>query len=216
MRRRSSRAAAELRLRHTDGSARICEVRASGLWDESAWWGAVLHIQDVTQRKQLELELHWRRRTFESVGQLAAGIAHEINTPLQYISNSVHFVSDSFTDLTELLAAIDSHLRDAREHGEIEANLLERVAELTEAADLEYLLDRVPAALSRSEEGLKRVSRRRAMRTFAHPPTTQMGRSDVNEAIRTTLVVTANEYKHIAEFACDWVRSRPSTATPAM
>jgi PAS domain S-box-containing protein len=193
----------ELRLQHSDGSTRVCEVRATGLIDDSAWWGAVLHIHDITQRKQLELELRLAQK-LESVGQLAAGIAHEINTPLQYISSSVQFVTDSFSDISELLTGIDGQLRDACEHGEIEPELITRIAALTDAADLEYLLERVPAALQRSQEGLGRVAELvGAMRTFAHPPTTSMGPVDVNEAIRTTLAIAANEYKHVAEVVHD-------------
>jgi PAS domain S-box-containing protein len=197
-------AAAELRLRHVDGSERVCEVRATGLFDEAAWWGAVLNIHDISEKKRLELELRLAQK-LESVGALAAGIAHEINTPLQFISSSVQFVNNSFRDVSELLEAIDGQLRDAAERGAIEPELLTRVAEAREAADLEYLLKRVPEALARSLDGLTRVATIvAAMRTFARAPTTLVEPVDLNEAIKNTLVVAANEYKHVADVTCDF------------
>jgi PAS domain S-box-containing protein len=196
-------ASGELRVRHADGSIRVCEVRATGLLDESAWWGAVLHIQDITERKQLELELRLAQK-LESVGQLAAGIAHEINTPLQYISNSVQFVKNSFADLSGLLNDIDIQLSEAADRDAIDPDLLRRIADAREAADAEYILERIPTALTRSLDGLERVAELvGAMRTFAHPPTTVVAPVDINEAIKTTLVVAANEYKHVAEVTCD-------------
>jgi PAS domain S-box-containing protein len=196
-------ASGELRLRHADGSARICELRATGLVDESAWWGAVLHIHDISDKRKLELELRLAQK-LESVGQLAAGIAHEINTPVQFISSSVHFVKDSFGDVIALLQEIDTQLQGAAERGAIEPELLARIAGAREAADLDYLLERVPDALTRSLDGLTRVAAIvSAMRTFARPPTTVMEPVDINEAISNTLVVAANEYKHVAEVSCD-------------
>jgi PAS domain S-box-containing protein len=197
-------AAAELRLRHVDGSERVCEVRATGLFDEAAWWGAVLNIHDISERKRLELELRLAQK-LESVGQLAAGIAHEINTPVQFISSSVQFVKNSFRDVSELLEAIDGQLRDAAQRGAMEPELLTRVAEAREAADLEYLLERVPQALARSLDGLDRVATIvAAMRTFARAPTTLIEPVDLNEAIKNTLVVAANEYRHVADVTCDF------------
>ncbi|MGZ6616346.1 MAG: sensor histidine kinase, partial [Solirubrobacteraceae bacterium] len=73
------------------------------------------------------------------------------------------------------------------------------------AADVEYLLERIPAALTRSLDGLSRVAELvGAMRTFAHPPTTSLAPVDINEAIKTTLIVAANEYKHVAEVTCEF------------
>jgi PAS domain S-box-containing protein len=196
-------ASGELRMRHADGSVRICDVRATGLVDDSAWWGAVLNIHDISEKRKLELELRLAQK-LESVGQLAAGIAHEINTPVQFVTSSVEFVKVSFSDVSDLLQEIDAQLRDATERGAIEPELLERIAAARAAADLEYVLERVPDALARSLDGLERVATIvAAMRTFARPPTTIMEPVDINEAIANTLVVVANEYRHVAEVTCD-------------
>lgn len=196
-------ASAELRLRHADGSVSICEVRATGLLDQSAWWGAVLNIHDISERKKLELELRLAQK-LESVGELAAGIAHEINTPIQYVSSSVQFVKNAFGDIAELLETIDAQLREAAQRGAIEPELVARVAEAQDVADLEYALERIPQALQRSLDGLERVAELvGAMRTFARRPTTVTEAVNINDAISTTLVVAANEYKDVADVTCE-------------
>ncbi len=87
-------AGAEVRFRHDDASLRVCEVRATCLLDHPAWAGVVLNIRDVSVRRRLESELALAQK-LESLGQLAAGVAHEINTPVQFVSNSSAASSNS-------------------------------------------------------------------------------------------------------------------------
>jgi PAS domain S-box-containing protein len=200
--RTSDDAGAELNFRHADGSIRACEVRATSLLDHPAWEGVVLNIRDVSQRKRLEVELRLAQK-LESVGQLAAGIAHEINTPIQYVSSSMDFLDCAFADLAELHEAYAA-LRDAAAGPGVDAAAFTRVAEAEDAADLEYLRERVPAALERSRDGLERVAKIvSAMRVFGRPSGSGVVQVDVNAAIENTLVVAASEYKYVAEVTTD-------------
>jgi len=159
--------------------------------------------QDEEDRRRMELELRLSQK-LEAVGQLAAGIAHEINTPVQFVGDTVRFLGDAFTDLSGLIEAY-GELRERTAASGAEPELLARVAAAEDAADLEYLRERVPAALERARDGIGRVAQIvRAIRDFAHPPTTIKAPVDVNHALATTLIVAANEYKYVAEVDCDY------------
>jgi PAS domain S-box-containing protein len=192
----------ELRLRHRDGGLRMCEVRATALPEDSIWSGVVLNIRDVGERKSLELELRLAQR-LEAIGQLAAGIAHEINTPIQFVSDTTGFLKSAYTELIELVEA-DGELREAAATGTISPAVLQRVQAAADAADLGYLQERIPLAFERITEGIERVTKIvAAMRTFALPRTLERAPVDLNEAIRNTLTVAASEYKRVAALTTD-------------
>ena len=142
----------------------------------------------------MELELRMSQK-LEAVGQLAAGIAHEINTPIQFVGDSLHFLRESFDDLVQLLGVYREVVAEAR----VAPALSARIAEAEQAADIAYLRERVPAAYVRTLEGVERVtSIVGAMRAFAHPQTEQAP-SDLNRAIATTMIVARNEYRYVAD-----------------
>ncbi|MFI7585862.1 sensor histidine kinase [Spongisporangium articulatum] len=135
---------------------------------------------DVTQLRQAEQQLAQANR-LESIGQLAAGIAHEINTPVQFVADNTQFLADSFGHIMRVL------------------NGDERVEDL----DLDFLAAEIPDALAQTQEGLQRIALIvRAMKDFAHPGT---GRApaDVNRAVDTTVQVCRNEWKYVAEVTLD-------------
>jgi signal transduction histidine kinase len=162
----------------------------------------------MAERGQMELELRLAQK-LEAVGQLAAGMAHEINTPIQFVGDTVRFLDDAFTDMQGLLGDYRSALADAVD-GRPSGELAQKVAVAEEVADLEYLQERIPIALKRASDGLERVSTIvRAMREFAHPPTTEMAPADLNAAIENTLIVAANEYRYVAELETDFAELPP-------
>ena len=149
--------------------------------------------------RRLELELR-NSQKLEAVGRLAGGIAHEINTPVQFINDNTRFLEDAFGGLVKLLQAQREALAALPAPEEVRARLSALEAEV----DLPYLLDQVPATFPEMLEGLRRVAGIvRAMKEFAHPDQKEMVATDLNRGLLATLEVARNEYKYVAELEFD-------------
>jgi signal transduction histidine kinase len=135
----------------------------------------------------------------ESVGRLAAGVAHEINTPVQFVSDNVQFVRTSLPDIAAVILAYRNLQKTVQSRGDVAA-AASLAAEAEKTADLDYVMENAPQAIESSIEGLGRIATIvRSMKEFAHPDQGEKKYADLNQAIRSTLVVVHNEYKYVAE-----------------
>jgi PAS domain S-box-containing protein len=151
-------------------------------------------VRDVTEAQRLEIELRQSQK-LESIGRVAAGVAHELNTPIQFVSDSVRFVSDSLGSVRDLLARYRAFAR-ANATGEA----LAAFERSEQEADLAYVLENAPKALERAVDGLGRMADIvRAMKEFAHPDQKQKKPVDLNRAIQSTLTIARTEYRYVAE-----------------
>ncbi|MBC8317876.1 MAG: response regulator, partial [Desulfobulbaceae bacterium] len=178
--------------------------------------GSVHVARDINSRKKYEHDrdklqtrlLHAQK--LESVGQLAAGIAHEINTPTQYVGSNVQFLQEAFEDIRGLVDKFKD-LLDAVRKENISPELIEEVEELLEEVDWEYLVEEIPQTISQSQDGIKRVtSIVRAMKEFSHPGSKDKKPVDLNHIITTTITVATNEWKYVARIETDLSPDLPS------
>lgn len=152
----------------------------------------------LEERQSMEIQLRQAQK-LESVGQLAAGVAHEINTPTQFVSDNTHFLRDAVADITQLLKSYED-MAVVAANGPVPTSQLEELKALAEELDIDFLKNEVPLAIEQSLDGLQRIVKIvQAMKEFSHPGTNEKTLHDINRAIETTIDVSRNEWKYHAD-----------------
>lgn len=194
----------EYRMQHQDGTWRTLEAHAAPFRNAAGIIeGVLLVARDITERKLLELQLRQAQK-LESIGQLAAGIAHEINTPMQFIGDNTRFIQTAFQDLQTLFTAQDKLLAAAG-RGAVKPEIVAEVTAARAAADLDYLAGEVPKAIDQTIDGVARVTTIvRAMKDFSHPGSESKSLLDLNHAIESTLIVCRSEWKYVADLVTEF------------
>ncbi len=135
----------------------------------------------------------------ENIGTMASGIAHEINTPIQFIGDNLQFIGDSFETIEDLLKRLAILRKDANGDSSLKADAID-IAEAVENAELDFLLEELPRAIEQSLSGVQQVARIvSAMNSFMHPGGTQTEMADINQAIDMTATICRNEWKYDAD-----------------
>lgn len=187
-----------------DGSEHMVAERTTPILDAGGdILGFVLVIRDITNQEKARSRVAHSQK-MESIGQLAAGIAHEINSPMQFVGDNNEFLTESFGDISKLLEEL-RHLIDQINFGETPPEkALSVLKALEQELDIAYLEEEIPKALRQSREGIDRVSQLvRAMKAFSHPDRGNKTMSDLNEAIRNTITISHNEWKYVADLEAD-------------
>ncbi len=181
------------------------EVTLQYVVPENGKGRCVALVRDITKRKTAREEKEKMQsrlvqsQKMESVGQLAAGIAHEINTPAQYVGSNIDFLDEAFTDIGGLVDKSNELLTMAEKEN-IPPEKWEELAEEFEEADWEYLAEEIPKAIRQSRDGIKRISTIvQAMKEFSHPGSKEISLNNINHIIKNTVTVARNEWKYVAE-----------------
>jgi signal transduction histidine kinase len=188
----------ECNLQMADGSAIPVLLTTSQLLDESNMAVGTVHVaSDLRRQKKLEMRLAEVRK-LESIGQLAAGVAHEMNTPIQYVGDSAHFLDEVVEELLSLQAVYSELVERVRSQPDL-AELVARIDDAESEADLDFLREEAPGSVARIHEGVARVSEIvRAMKQFSNQ-SEELVSTDVNSLIDSTLTVAKNEFKYVAD-----------------
>jgi two-component system NtrC family sensor kinase len=150
---------------------------------------------DITEHKAAEQRMASSGR-LESMGRLAAGVAHEINTPIQFLNDSLSFIREGMKELAEY---IDAQRAPNPTSPESDANI-------------EDLRKEMPPALERMADGLARIAEIvRSMKDFSHESPREMSQVDLNRAIKSTLVIARSEYRYVADVETSFATLPPIT-----
>lgn len=204
-----ARGAITIESQHKDKDGRIfpVEVTANYLFFDGEVYSFAF-ARDITERRMIQAQLQQAQK-MESIGQLAAGIAHEINTPIQFVSDNLTFLHDSWTSTKELL---DFYRGTIREHSQaLPPGVVDTVHQHERNCDVDFMLAEVPRAIGQSLDGANRVAKIvRAMKTFSHPDSDHKTATDLNDAIESTITVASSEWKYAAEVVTELDESLPS------
>jgi len=185
-----------------DGSIHWLHSKAFPVVDDQAPPRRIVGVDfDISEIKQLQSQLAQAQK-LQSVGQLAAGVAHEINTPIQYIGDNGKFLEDAFRDLIRFS---DAQRRAGYPlSGHDQGKGLPADESGLEEGTLDYLRTEVPKAASQLLEGVDQVTRIvRAMKEFSHPGPIERSAADINRAIENTILICKSEWKYVAEVTTD-------------
>jgi len=192
-----------------DGEERYLGLTVNPLnGDDNNILGLTIIGEDITDRKKMESQLQQSHK-MEAIGQLAAGIAHEINTPVQFVGDNTRFFQEAFDDLIQIIKKQQEALAAAKSNSLTE-ELIQNTEELIEEMDLEYLEEEIPVAIEHSLKGVERIAKIvQAMKIFAHPGMVAKEPVDINKEIEKTITITRHEWKYVADLKTDFEESLP-------
>jgi two-component system NtrC family sensor kinase len=185
-----------------DGVTVQTSLSLSRIFDQAgAVTGVVGIARDIGEQKTRDAEFHEESK-LESLGRLSAGLAHEINSPIQFVGDNARFLEEAYQELIRVVEVYRGLLDTSNPIGWMERQ--ERVREAEAGIDFDYLQKEIPSAVEQTLEGIERVSTIvRAMKTFSHPGHKEHAPADLNEAVAATITVTRHQINDVADLCLE-------------
>jgi len=192
-----------------DGSHVAVDYSARPVFKDGQITGAVISFSDISDKREMEVELRHAQK-LEAVGRLAAGIAHEINTPIQFIGDNTRFLQDSFGQGLEMIGKYEQIAEEAK-RASFRPDLVQELDAILQRIEWSYLCAEIPKAMDQALDGVNRVATIvRAMKEFSHVDrSSEKAATDLNKAIESTLIVARNEVKYVADVETDFAALPP-------
>ncbi len=189
---------------------KIISLKISKIKDNRGYLNDIVIVfSDITDRIRIENQIALSQK-MESVGQLAAGIAHEINSPMQFVGDNTYFLNDAFNNVIQYISTLENFISELG-HENCKNTISEKMNEIKEELDIDYLLNEIPISISRTQTGIERVSKIvLAMKNFAHPSDKQKTFSNLNQGIEVTITISKNEWKYVADLETQLDENLPS------
>ena len=199
----------DIRFQKQDGQERYLGMTINYLdGDNHSILGSTIIGADITDRLKVETQLQQSQK-MEALGQLAAGIAHEINTPAQYVGDNIRFFQDAYDDLIKVIRDCENLIEKAKS-GNLTQEIVAPAEESIKDIELDYLAEEIPVALKQTLKGVDRISKIvQAMKIFAHPGMAAKEPVDINKEIGKTITITRNEWKYVAEMKTEFDSDLP-------